>query len=1042
MASLSSISIKRPVLAIVMSITIIVFGIIGITMLGVREYPSVDPPVVNVSTSYTGANAETIESEITEPLEESINGIAGIRTLTSSSREGSSNITVEFNLGVDMEAAANDVRDRVARAQRRLPDNADPPTVSKADADANPIIFVGIKSATRSLLDISAIAQNVFKERLQTIPGVSSVDIWGEKRYAMRLWLDPDKLAALQVTPIEVQNALIRQNLELPSGRIEGATTELSVRTMGRISSADDFNQLIIREDADRLIRFSDIGYAELAPENEKSILRRDGIPMVGVVLIPQPGSNQVEIADEFYVRLEQIKKDLPEDLEVVIGFDNTEYIKASISEVKETIFVAFGLVVIIIFLFLRDWRSTVIPVVAIPVSLIGAFFIMYLMDFSINVLTLLGIVLAIGLVVDDAIVMLENIYSRIEDGQQPMKAAKKGSEEIYFAIISTTVALAAVFMPVIFLEGITGRLFREFGIVVAGSVIISSFVSLTLTPMMCSRMLKHRERPNWFYRKTEPFFTALTDGYRNSLESFMRVRWVAFIIIVVAAGGIYLLMLNLPSELAPDEDRSGLRIGVTGPEGASYEFMDEYMSELTQLVNDSIKGVDNMVAMTSPGFGGGGSNSGFLRVKLVDPAKRSQSQQEIVDEISRLSNQLPGARAFGSGDKGLGGGRGSGQPVQFVVQSPDGAKLRDIIPQIMEEARQDPTFGFVDVNLKFNKPELRVEINREKAQAMGVSVRDVAQTLQAGLSGQRFGYFIKDGKQYQVIGQVARENRSSPIDLRSLYIKNNAGQLIQLDNLIELKEESASPQLYRFNRFAAATFSASLAKGKTISDGIAAMDAIADKVLDDTYQTSLAGQSRDFSESSRSLLFAFLLALGLIYLALSAQFESFRDPVIIMFTVPLALAGALLSIWYFGETLNIFSQIGMIMLVGLVTKNGILLVEFANQRKEAGLTKMEAATDAAVQRFRPILMTSMSTILGTLPIALALGAGAESRVSMGIAVVGGLIFATGLTLYVIPAVYSYFSSAEANVAHLQGDEEEEEKASARKPAPEPAISK
>ncbi|MFD2514461.1 efflux RND transporter permease subunit [Pontibacter locisalis] len=1038
MASLSSISIKRPVLAIVMSITIIVFGIIGISFLGVREYPSVDPPIVNVSTSYTGANAETIESEITEPLEESINGIAGIRTLTSSSREGSSNITVEFNLGVDMEAAANDVRDRVARAQRRLPDNADPPTVSKADADANPIIFVGIKSATRNLLDISAIAQNVFKERLQTIPGVSSVDIWGEKRYSMRLWLDPDKLAALQVTPIEVQNALVRQNLELPSGRIEGATTELSVRTMGRISTPEEFNQLIVREDADRLIRFSDIGHAELAPENEKSILRRDGIPMVGVVLIPQPGSNQVEIADEFYVRLEQIKKDLPEDIEVVIGFDNTKYIKASISEVQETIFVAFGLVVIIIFLFLRDWRSTVIPVVAIPVSLIGAFFIMYIMDFSINVLTLLGIVLAIGLVVDDAIVMLENIYSRIESGQQPMKAAKKGSEEIYFAIISTTVALAAVFMPVIFLEGITGRLFREFGIVVAGSVIISSFVSLTLTPMMCSRMLKHRERPNWFYRKTEPFFTALTSGYRSSLESFMRVRWVAFIIVIVSAGAIFLFMKTLPSELAPDEDRGGLRVMVTGPEGASYEFMDEYMSELTQLVNDSIQGIDNLVAMTSPGFAGGGSNSGFLRVRLVEPENRNQTQQEIVDEISRLTNQLTGARAFGSGDKGLGGGRGSGQPVQFVVQAPDGSKLREIIPLIMEEARQDPTFGFVDVNLKFNKPELRVEINREKAQAMGVSVRDVAQTLQAGLSGQRFGYFIKDGKQYQIIGQVARENRSAPIDLRSLYVKNNQGQLIQLDNLIDLSEESASPQLYRFNRFAAATFSASLAKGKTISDGIEAMDAIADKVLDDTYQTSLAGQSRDFSESSSSLLFAFILALGLIYLALSAQFESFRDPVIIMFTVPLALAGALISIWYFGETLNIFSQIGMIMLVGLVTKNGILLVEFANQRKEAGLNKLEAATDAAVQRFRPILMTSMSTILGTLPIALALGAGAESRVSMGIAVVGGLIFSTGLTLYVIPAVYSYFSSAEANVSRMpdQDEDENEPEVSAREQEP------
>ncbi|QCR25225.1 efflux RND transporter permease subunit [Pontibacter sp. SGAir0037] len=1029
MASLSSISIRRPVLAIVMSITIIVFGLIGITFLGVREYPSVDPPIVNVSTSYAGANAETIESEITEPLEESINGIAGIRTLTSSSSEGNSNITVEFNLGVDLEAAANDVRDRVSRAQRRLPEDAEPPTIAKADADANPIIMLGIRSETRSLLDLSDIGANVFKEQLQTIPGVSEIAIWGDKRYAMRLWMDPDKLSSLRVTPLDVQNALARQNVELPSGSIEGATTELSVRTMGRISTPEEFNNLVIREDANRLIRFRDIGYAQLAPENEKTVLRYNGVPMIGVVIIPQPGSNQIEIADQFYKRLEHIKKDIPEDLDLIIGFDNSEYIKASIAEVEETIYVALGLVIIIIFLFLRDWRSTLIPVVAIPVSLVGSFFIMYVMDFSINVLTLLGIVLAIGLVVDDAIVMLENIYARIEGGEEPMKAAKKGSAEIYFAIISTTVALAAVFMPVAFLEDTTGRLFREFGIVVAGSVIISSFVSLTLTPMMSSRMLKRRERPNWFYRKTEPFFNTLTDGYRSSLESFMQVRWVAFILIVLSAGAIWWQISTLQSELTPEEDRGGLRIQATGPEGASFEFMDQYMNELSALVNDSVSGIASMTTMTR------NSNSGFVRLRLVDAKDRTKTQQQIVEEVPALINQIPGARAFASGDKGLGGGRGAGQPVQFVVQSQSSAKLREIIPAFLDAARQDPTFNFVDVNLKFNKPELRVEIDREKAISMGVSVRDVAQTMQLGLSGQRFGYFVRGGKQYQILGQVARENRSEPLDLRSLYVRNSNNELIQLDNLIELTEESASPQIYRFNRFAAATFSASLAKGKTISDGVEAMDAIADKVLDETFQTSLTGQSRDFSESSNSLLFAFLLALGLIYLALAAQFESFRDPIIIMFTVPLALAGALISLWYFGQTMNIFSQIGMIMLVGLVTKNGILLVEFANQRKEEGLTKLDAAVDSAVSRFRPILMTSLSTILGTLPIALALGAGSESRVSMGISVVGGLIFATGLTLYIIPAIYSYFSSAKANII-----EQDEKEAKEEKRKPEPAL--
>ncbi|SFG37207.1 efflux RND transporter permease subunit [Pontibacter chinhatensis] len=1025
MASLSDISIKRPVLAIVMSIAIMVFGFIGITYLGVREYPSVDPPIVNVRTTYVGANAETIESEITEPLEESINGIAGIRTLTSTSSEGSSNITVEFNLDVDLETAANDVRDRVARAQRRLPEDAEPPTVAKADADANPILFLGIRSESRSLLELSDIGMNVFKEQLQTIPGVSEIMIWGDKRYSMRLWMDPEKLAALRVTPLEVQTALARQNVELPSGSIEGATTELSVRTMGRISTPEEFNNLIVRQDADRLIRFRDIGYAQLAPENEKTVLRYNGIPMIGVVLVPQPGSNQIEIADEFYRRLEHIKKDIPEDLQLTIGFDNSQYVRASISEVQETIIVAFGLVVVVIFLFLRDWRSTLIPVVAIPVSLVGTFFIMYVMNFSINVLTLLGIVLAIGLVVDDAIVMLENIYSRIEKGEKPLQAAKNGAKEIYFAIISTTVALAAVFMPVAFLEDTTGRLFREFGIVVAGSVIISSFVSLTLTPMMSSRILKHQERPNWFYRKTEPFFLALTNGYRSSLEAFMRVRWMAFILILVAAGTIWWQMSTLQSELTPEEDRAGLRINATGPEGASFEFMDQYMNELTALVNDSIEGISSITSMTR------NANSGFIRLRLVPADERDQTQQEIVESLPPLINQIPGARAFASGDKGLGGGRGAGQPVQFVVQSQNMEKLREIIPPFLEKAQQDPTFNFVDVNLKFNKPELRVEIDREKAQTLGVSVRDIAQTIQLGLSGTRFGYFVKGGKQYQILGQVARENRSEPLDLRSLYVKSNTGELIQLDNLIELKEESASPQVYRFNRFAAATFSATLTKGKTIGDGIEAMDAIADEVLDETFQTTLSGQSRDFSESSGSLLFAFVLALGLIYLALSAQFESFVDPIIIMLTVPLALAGALISLWFYGQTLNIFSQIGMIMLVGLVTKNGILLVEFANQRKQEGLTKLEAATDAAVSRFRPILMTSLSTILGTLPIALALGTGAESRIPMGIAVVGGLILATGLTLYVIPAVYSYFSSSKANVVE---EVEEEAKVGKRQP--------
>ncbi len=1010
--SLSSTSINRPVLAIVMSLVIIIFGIIGFRYLGIREYPSVDPPIITVSTNYTGANSDVIESQITEPIEESVNGIAGIRTLTSVSRDGRSTITVEFTLETDLEAAANDVRDRVSRARNNLPPDADPPVVTKADADASPIIFLSIRSETRSLLELTSMAEKVFKERMQTIPGVSEVRIWGEKRYSMRLWMDPFKLAAYKLTPLDIQQALARENIELPSGRIEGQSTELTVRTMGRLRNAEEFNNLILKEEGDRVVRFKDLGYAELGPENERTILKRDGIPMLGIVLIPQPGTNHISIADEFYKRLEQLKKDVPQDLILNIGFDNTKYIRASIEEVQDTIITAFILVVVIIFLFLRDWRSSIIPIITIPISLIGTFFIMYLAGFSINVLTLLGIVLAIGLVVDDAIVVLENIYAKIEDGMNPIEAGHKGANEIFFAVIATTVVLAAVFLPVIFLQGITGRLFREFGVVIASAVIISSFVALTLTPMLSSRILKKRAKAPWFYRKTEPFFIWLTNQYEASLTSFMKLRWVAPLLIVGIFGLVYLVFRTLPSELAPLEDRNGFRIQSTAPEGATFEYMDRYMDDVIALVRKEIPEAEAIVSVTSPGFGAASSvNTGFVRLILVEADQRERSQQEIVDEFSPKINELTVARSYVSQEQTIGGGRG-GLPVQYVVQAATLDKLKEIIPTFLQKAQADPNFSFVDVNLKFNKPEIRIEIDRTKARNLGVSVTDISQTLQLGLSGQRFGYFIMEGKQYQVIGQVQRANRNSPIDLRSLYVKNREGTLIQLDNLVTLSEESTPPQLYRFNRYASATFQAQLAKGVTLDAALNAMDRIAEESLDESYSTSLSGDSREFRESSSSLVFAFMLALVLIYLAMAAQFESFRDPFTIMLTVPLALGGALLSLWYFNQTLNIFSQIGVIMLIGLVTKNGILIVEFANQRKEEGLTALEAIQDAAASRFRPILMTSLSTILGILPIALALGAGSESRVSMGIAVVGGMFFASVFTLYIIPAVYSYITTA------------------------------
>ncbi len=1006
-------------LATVMSILIILFGLIGMVSLGVREYPSVDPPIITVSSNYVGASADVIESQITEPLEESINGIDGIRTLTSVSRDGRSTITVEFDLSVDLEAAANDVRDRVSRAISNLPPDADPPIVSKADADASPIIFLNIKSEQRSLLELTEIAERTFKESLQTIPGVSSIAVWGSKEYSMRLWMDPIRLAAFNLSPLDIRNALLRENLELPSGRIEGNTVELTVRTLSRLETPYDFNNLIIKEGEYGLVRLKDIGYAELAPLNERTILRRDGVPMVGNVIIPQPGSNHIEIVDEFYRRLEKIQKDLPPDIELGIGFDNTDFIRDSISEVEQTIYMAFVLVVLVIFFFLRDWRTTIIPVLVIPISLVGAFFIMYIADFSINVLTMLGLVLAIGLVVDDAIVVIENIYSKIEKGVSPLQAGLEGSSEIFFAIIATTVALATVFLPVIFLQGITGRLFREFGVVLAGSVIISSFVALTLTPMLSTRILKKREKNNWLYEVTEPFFKGLTDGYARLLAAFLRVKWLAFVIIGVSGLLIYSIGSSLPSELAPLEDRSGMRLMVTAPEGSTFEFMEDYVKEMIDVIQEEVPETYALVTVTSPGFGASSSvNSAFARLRLVEPEERQRSQQEIANAIGKEMGKLTAARSFVIQDQSIGTQRG-GLPVQYVIQAANIKKLREVLPDFMNKVNESAVFQFADLDLKFNKPELQISINREKARMLGVSAQDIAQTMQLALSGNRFGYFIMNGKQYEVIGQLERSYRNQPLDLETLYVKNNAGVMVQLSNLVEVTEEINPPQLFRYNRYVSATVSANPVDGKTIGDGIQEMDRIASETLDETFSTSLAGASKDYEESSSSLVFAFLLALILIYLVLSAQFESFRDPLIIMFTVPLALAGAVLTLWFFDKTLNIFSQIGIIMLIGLVSKNGILIVEFANQRKALGLSRVEAIHSAAVARFRPILMTSLSTILGAVPIALALGAGSESRVAMGTAIIGGLTFATLLTLFVIPAMYAFISEKEKAVSNV-----------------------
>ena len=1005
--NISELSIRRPVLATVMTVIILLFGMIGYFYIGVREYPSVDNPIISVSCSYAGANADVIENQITEPLEQNINGIPGIRSLTSVSQQGQSRITVEFELSVDLETAANDVRDKVSRAQRYLPRDCDPPTVSKADADASPILMVALQSEKRSLLELSEIADLTVKEQLQTISDVSSVSIWGEKKYSMRLWLDPIKMAGYGITPMDVKNAVDNENVELPSGSIEGNTIELNIRTMGLMNTAKMFDDLIVKHEGNQIIRFSDIGRAELGAADIKSYMKMNGVPMVGVVVVPQPGANHINIADAVYERMEQMKKDLPDDVHYSYGFDNTKFIRASINEVKQTVYEAFVLVIIIIFLFLRDWRVTLVPCIVIPVSLVGSFFIMYLFGFSINVLTMLAVVLAVGLVVDDAIVMTENIYIRIEQGMNPKKAGIEGAKEIFFAVISTTVTLVAVFFPIVFMEGTTGRLFREFSMVISGAVVISSFAALTFTPMLATKLLKQQKKKNAFYRITEPFFVGMNNMYSRSLQVVLRHRIWTLPVIVLMLGAIVYLWGAIPSEMAPLEDRSMITINTRGAEGVTYEYIRDYTEDINSIVDSVIPDADAVTARVSSG-------SGNVQIRLKDMGDRDYTQMEAAEKLSQAVKKKTKARAFVQQQSSF-GGRRSSMPIQYVLQATNIEKLEKVLPVFMEKVYENPVFQMADVDLKFSKPEIRIHINRDKANIMGVNTRDLSETLQYGLSGQRMGYFYMNGKQYEILGEINRQQRNKPADLRAIYLRSSDGKMIQMDNLIELESSIAPPKLYRYNRFVSATISAGLADGKTIGQGLDEMDKIAKEELDDTFRTSLSGDSKEFRESSSSLMFAFILALVLIYLILAAQFESFKDPFIIMLTVPLAIAGALIFMYFNDITMNVFSQIGIIMLIGLVAKNGILIVEFANLKQENGEDKVTAVHDAALQRLRPILMTSASTVLGLIPLAFATGEGCNQRIAMGIAVVGGMVVSTFLTMYIVPAVYSYISTNRIN---------------------------
>lgn len=1030
MSAISQVSISRPVLAGVLSVLLVLFGIVGYTYLGTREYPVTDSPIVTVTTVYPGASADIIASQVTKPLEEAIAEANGIRAMSSVSREQVSVITVEFNLSADLEAAANDVRDKVSKSRQQLPTDIEPTIVEKTGPPEF-LVFLTVQSDTKSLEDVTDFVNVNIKERLQSIPGVRLVDSYAGRKRAMRLRMDPVKLASYHLTPSDIQAALQRENVDLPSGRIEGQNTELTLRTQGRLVTEDDFNNMILSQKDGAIVRFKDVGTAILSSQNERTAMIVCEGPTarygVGTGVQPQRGANSLAIVDEFKKRFDDIVKSAPKEYIISLGKDFTVPVRNSLSEVQDTLLLAFGLVAIIIFIFLRDWRSTIIPLVAIPVSIISAFFIMYIGNFSINVLTLLGLVLAIGLVVDDAIVVLENIYSKVEQGMTPIQAARKGADEIYFAVISTTVTLAAVFLPILFLGGITGRLFKEFAIVVSGSVLISAFVALTLSPMMSAYLLKAGASHGWLYRKTEPWFLALNRGYEKSLGLFFRRRWLGFVILAISLVIAWRILPVLPSELAPLEDRSMVGLAVIAPEGTSYESMEETMKEISNYVADSIPDLNENRTYAGIAASIGTLvqpvNGGFQWIFLKDPKDRksgmtqAQVYQKLVVASGRFRNvicipiQIPTI-----------GGFSSSQPLQYVVQAPDLKSLVDIMPKLMGQVYQSKKLSFQDPDFKVNRPEIGISIDRQRAAQLGVSTQEIGRTLQLALSGRRYGYFIYNDRQYEVIGQLDRQERAAPTDLRSLFLRTGSGEMVSLDNLVKMKESVSPPAIYRYNQSYSATISATPAPGVSLGEAIKEIDDIAKKTLPKGFRTDMAGQSRDFAESSSSLLFAFIFAIILIYLVLAAQFESLIDPFIILLTVPMAVTGALLSLWFTHQSINIFSEIGIIMLIGLITKNGILIVEFANQRKEEGMTVREAALAAAASRFRPILMTTLAMIFGTLPIALSLGTSSGSRTSLGIVVVGGLIFAGVLTLYVIPAVYSFFSRPYKAKAGRSGD--------------------
>ena len=1014
---LSDISIRRPVLATVMSLALMLIGVVSYQRLAVREYPKIDEPVVTVETTYKGASAEIIESQVTQPLEDSLAGIEGIDVMSSISRQEKSQITVRFRLDRDVDVAASDVRDRVGRVRAMLPDEIDEPVIAKVEADAQPIIYLAFSSDRHSPLDVTDFADRYVKDRLQNLPGVAQVRIFGERRFSMRVWLDPQRMAAYRITPQDVENALRKQNVEIPAGRVESKAREFTVVSETDLRTPAQFEDMILRDVDGYLVRLKDVGRAQLGALDERVSARFNGRGAVAIGVVKQSTANPLDVSKAVQNAFPAIRAALPDGMAVDVAYDSSVFISKSIDAVFSTIFEAIVLVVLVIFFFLRSFRATLVPLVTIPVSLIGGFALMYAFGFSINTLTLLSMVLAIGLVVDDAIVMLENIFRHVEEGMPPYQAALKGSREIGFAIIAMTITLAAVYAPIGFMTGRTGRLFTEFALTLAGAVIVSGFVALTLSPMMCSKLLKHQTKHNALYNLIEGFLNGMTNGYRAVLRLSLKARPLVLVIGALVAAASWTLFGNLKSELAPVEDR-GTIVGIAiAPEGSTLNYTQSYATMMEGLFRQIPVLEKFFVVVGFPVV-----NQGIAFVRLVDWDERDVKQQAITAQLFPKMFGIPGILAFVTNPPSLGQSP-IDKPVNFVIQTTlPYEELQKLVDALMAETRKHPGITNIDTDLKLNKPELRISIDRDKAADLGVDVETVGRTLETFLGGRQVTRFKRDGKQYDVVVQVADVDRRNPDDIASIYVRGTPrvsaetgvattmGPMISLANLVKIEERVAPKELNHFNKLRSATITATLAPGASLGEALAFMQEAANRVLPATAQTDYAGQSREFRESATGLYFVFVLALAFIYLVLAAQFESFIDPFVIMLTVPLSMTGALAALLWTGATMNVYSQIGLVTLVGLITKHGILIVEFANQLQRGGVDIRKAVEEAAVLRLRPILMTTGAMVLGAVPLAMAHGAGAESRQAIGAVIVGGMLLGTALTLFVVPTVYSYIA--------------------------------